>query len=81
MSFGLLNKLFYLILNFFSPLCSTEGEGDVGECEENLMTPTETTSPPSGPSGLVIFGRLVQKHSYVSGLIIMMVNLTTNNDL
>lgn len=43
--------------------------------EESLMTPTEATPAPSGPSGLVIFGRMVQKHSYVSGLIIMMVNI------
>nr|XP_046251923.1 piezo-type mechanosensitive ion channel component 2 [Scatophagus argus] len=50
------------------------------ECEENLRTPTETSPPPSGPGGLVIFGRLVQKHSYVSALIIMMVwSITYNN--
>lgn len=50
---------------------------DIGirKCEESLMTPTEATSAPSEPSGLVIFGRMVQKHSYVSGLIIMMVNI------
>lgn len=42
--------------------------------EEVPKSPTETLPPPSGPSGLVIFGQLVQKHSYVSALIIMMVN-------
>uniref|UniRef100_A0A673ABJ4 Uncharacterized protein n=1 Tax=Sphaeramia orbicularis TaxID=375764 RepID=A0A673ABJ4_9TELE len=41
---------------------------------------TEGSPPSSGPSGLVIFGRLVQKHSYVSALIIMMVwSITYNN--
>lgn len=48
---------------------------EIGKCEESLMTPTETTSAASGPSGMVIFGQMVQKHSYVSGLIIMMVNI------
>ena len=53
----------------------SEGEiGNLGDSEMDLRTPTETLPPPSGPSGLVIFGRLVQKHSYVSALIIMMVN-------
>uniref|UniRef100_G3NS76 Piezo TM1-24 domain-containing protein n=1 Tax=Gasterosteus aculeatus TaxID=69293 RepID=G3NS76_GASAC len=53
-----------------SPSQETESEGEMGEtCEENL---TETSPPPSGPSGLVVFGLLVQKHSYVSALIIMM---------
>lgn len=47
--------------------------------EESLMTPTEATSAPSGPSGLVIFGRMVQKHSYVSALIIMMVNILSTH--
>lgn len=47
---------------------------EMEECEEDLRTPTETSPPPTGPSGLVIFGLLVQKHSYVSALIIMMVN-------
>eukprot|EP00066_Takifugu_rubripes_P026302 XP_011615568.1 PREDICTED: piezo-type mechanosensitive ion channel component 2-like [Takifugu rubripes] len=52
----------------------------IRKCEESLKTPTEATSAPSGPSGLVIFGRMVQKHSYVSGLIIMMVwSITYNN--
>ncbi|CAG03237.1 unnamed protein product [Tetraodon nigroviridis] len=53
----------------------TECDVEVGNCEESLMTATEATSAPSGPSGLVIFGQMVQKHSYVSGLIIMMVNI------
>lgn len=51
----------------------------IGKCEESLMTPTEATSAPSGPSGLVVFGRMVQKHSYVSGLIIMMVNILSTH--
>lgn len=58
---------------------SLKGEEDMEECEENPRTPSETTPPPAGPSGLVIFGQLVQKHSYVSGLIIMMVSNTTNS--
>ncbi|XP_034393255.1 piezo-type mechanosensitive ion channel component 2 [Cyclopterus lumpus] len=60
-----------------SPSHDTEGEGEMGEhCEETL---TETSPPPTGPSGLVIFGLLVQKHSYVSALIIMMVWSITYN--
>ncbi|KAF7646948.1 hypothetical protein LDENG_00179990 [Lucifuga dentata] len=53
--------------------------------EEALKSPEEALGsteepPPSGPSGLVIFGQLVQKHSYVSALIIMMVwSITYNN--
>lgn len=58
-----------------SSLLETECDIEIGKCEESLMTPTEPTSAPSGPSGLVIFGQMVQKHSYVSGLIIMMVNI------
>ncbi|KAI9531017.1 hypothetical protein NQZ68_000509 [Dissostichus eleginoides] len=58
----------------------TEGEGEMEEKSEmDLKTQTETLPPPSGPSGLVIFGRLVQKHSYVSALIIMMVWSITYN--
>lgn len=41
--------------------------------EEVPESQTDTVPPPSGPSGLIIFGRLLQKHSYVSALIIMMV--------
>ncbi|KAM6930104.1 piezo-type mechanosensitive ion channel component 2 [Lycodopsis pacificus] len=52
---------------------SHDSGGEVGENSETLKTLTETSPPPSGPSGLVIFGLLVQKHSYVSALIIMMV--------
>lgn len=60
---------------FFLPFAlDIESEREEAVSEENPMTPTETAPPPSSPSGLVIFGRLVQKHSYVSGLIIMMVN-------
>ncbi|XP_037629066.1 piezo-type mechanosensitive ion channel component 2 isoform X2 [Sebastes umbrosus] len=64
-----------------SPSHETEGEGEIREkSEEDLKTLTETSPPPSGPSGMVIFGRLVQKHSYVSALIIMMVwSITYNN--
>lgn len=58
-----------------SSLLETESDIEIGKCEESLMTPTEATSAPSGPSGLVIFGQMVQKHSYVSGLIMMMVNI------
>ncbi|KAM4738104.1 piezo-type mechanosensitive ion channel component 2 [Anableps anableps] len=48
--------------------------------EEVSKSLTETIPPPSGPSGLVIFGRLLQKHSYVSALVIMMVwSITYNN--
>ncbi|KAK5863316.1 hypothetical protein PBY51_000354 [Eleginops maclovinus] len=63
-----------------SPSHETEGEGEMEEkCEEDLNTQTDTLPPPSGPSGLVILGRLVQKHSYVSALIIMMVWSITYN--
>ncbi|XP_014195171.2 piezo-type mechanosensitive ion channel component 2 [Haplochromis burtoni] len=59
----------------------TESEEDVEEqTEEVHESLTETLPPPSGPSGLVIFGQQVQKHSYVSGLIIMMIwSITYNN--
>ncbi|TNN60308.1 Piezo-type mechanosensitive ion channel component 2 [Liparis tanakae] len=58
----------------------TEVEEEMEEtCEENLKTLTETSPPPTGPSGLVVFGLLVQKHSYVSALIIMMVWSITYN--
>lgn len=53
----------------------TDIDIDIGKCEESPMTPTEATSAPHGPSSLVIFGRMVQKHSYVSALIIMMVTI------
>ncbi|CAL8261284.1 unnamed protein product [Gadus morhua 'NCC'] len=35
--------------------------------------------PPTGPGGLAVVGRLLQKHSYVSGLIIMMIWSITYN--
>lgn len=57
-----------------SSLLETECDIEVGKCEDSLMTPTSATAAPPGPSGLVIFGQMVQKHSYVSGLIVMMVN-------
>ncbi|RVE70309.1 hypothetical protein OJAV_G00063360 [Oryzias javanicus] len=48
--------------------------------EEMSKSLADTLPPPEGPSGLVIFGRLLQKHSYVSALIIMMVwSITYNN--
>lgn len=43
------------------------------EDEEVAESPAVSSPPPSGPGGLVVFGQLVQKHSYVSALIIMMV--------
>lgn len=56
-------------------MIETDGEEDIGEKKvEEERSQAETVAPSSGPSGLVIFGRLVQKHSYVSALIIMMVN-------
>lgn len=71
-------KLFHLQpsshLGFFSLVCSQTGsETEVGVSEEIALTRSDVAPTESGPSGLVIFGRLVQKHSYVSGLIIMMV--------
>ncbi|KAE8293253.1 Piezo-type mechanosensitive ion channel component 2 Protein FAM38B [Larimichthys crocea] len=66
-----------------SPSEESEDEGEMKEmeeCEADPRTPTETSPPPTGPSGLVIVGLLVQKHSYVSALIIMMVwSITYNN--
>ncbi|KAF3696681.1 Piezo-type mechanosensitive ion channel component 2 Protein FAM38B [Channa argus] len=64
-----------------SPSHETEGEGVVEDkSEEVSKSLTETLPPPSGPSGLVIFGQLLQKHSYVSALITMMMwSITYNN--
>ncbi|XP_078144364.1 piezo-type mechanosensitive ion channel component 2 [Centroberyx gerrardi] len=63
-----------------SPSRETEGDVEMGEkSEEALKTETESLPPPSGPSGLVVFGQLVQKHSYVSALIIMMIWSITYN--
>ncbi|XP_026188600.1 piezo-type mechanosensitive ion channel component 2 [Mastacembelus armatus] len=64
-----------------SPSHEKEAEGEVEEKSEEIQRSlTETLPAPSGPSGLVIFGQLVQKHSYVSALIIMMVwSITYNN--
>lgn len=56
-----------------SCVLETGSETEVGVSEENALTRSDATPTESGPSGLVVFGRLVQKHSYVSGLIIMMV--------
>lgn len=53
-----------------------EFEGKMEEKNEEVSKSlTDTPPSPSGPSGLVIFGRLLQKHSYVSALVIMMVKL------
>lgn len=59
-----------------SCVLETGSETEEGLSDENALTRSETTPTPSGPSGLVIFGRLAQKHSYVSGLIIMMVRIS-----
>ncbi|XP_077433447.1 piezo-type mechanosensitive ion channel component 2 isoform X2 [Vanacampus margaritifer] len=57
-----------------------ESQGEMERTDQSLASLTETSPPDSGPSGLVIFGRLVQKHSYVSALIIMMIwSITYNN--
>ncbi|KAM4609898.1 piezo-type mechanosensitive ion channel component 2 [Polymixia lowei] len=59
---------------------SQESEGELEErSEEVLQSGTESSPPPAGPSGLVVFGSLVQKHSYVSSLIIMMIWSITYN--
>ncbi|XP_028266562.1 piezo-type mechanosensitive ion channel component 2 [Parambassis ranga] len=58
----------------------TEGKGEIEERIDDPEDQTETSPAPLGPSGLVIFGQLVQKHSYVSALIIMMIwSITYNN--
>lgn len=55
-------------------LLEAEREEVVEDGSEEMSKSLADTLPPSkGPSGLVIFGRLLQKHSYVSALIIMMV--------
>ncbi|XP_038867450.1 piezo-type mechanosensitive ion channel component 2-like [Salvelinus namaycush] len=46
---------------------------------EVSMSDTETVLTPPGPSGLVVFGLFIMKHSYVSALIIMMVWSITYN--
>ncbi|XP_035801250.1 piezo-type mechanosensitive ion channel component 2 isoform X1 [Amphiprion ocellaris] len=64
-----------------SPSNETESEREMEEKSKEVpQSQTESLPPPSGPSGLVVFGRLVQKHSYVSALIIMMIwSITYNN--
>ncbi|XP_058500051.1 piezo-type mechanosensitive ion channel component 2 [Solea solea] len=66
-----------------SPIHEEEDEEEEEEEKSEDEEPkslADTLPPPSGPSGLVIFGQLVQKHSYVSALIIMMVwSITYNN--
>ncbi|XP_072771947.1 piezo-type mechanosensitive ion channel component 2 [Nerophis lumbriciformis] len=52
---------------------------DLDRTDQGLESLTLSSSPQSGPSGLVLVGRLVQKHSYVSALIIMMVWSITYN--
>ncbi|XP_024239446.1 piezo-type mechanosensitive ion channel component 2-like [Oncorhynchus tshawytscha] len=49
------------------------------ERSEVSMSDTETVPTPPGPSGLVVFGLFIMKHSYVSALIIMMVWSITYN--
>ncbi|XP_035595477.2 piezo-type mechanosensitive ion channel component 2-like [Oncorhynchus keta] len=49
------------------------------ERSEVSMSDTETGPTPPGPSGLVVFGLFIMKHSYVSALIIMMVWSITYN--
>ncbi|XP_077465770.1 piezo-type mechanosensitive ion channel component 2 [Stigmatopora argus] len=57
-----------------SPSHATESQHCTMErTDKSLASLTEISPSESGPSGLVVFGRLLQKHSYVSGLIIMMV--------
>ncbi|XP_068996597.1 piezo-type mechanosensitive ion channel component 2 [Embiotoca jacksoni] len=63
-----------------SPSHETESDGEMENKSEELpKSMTDTLPPPSGPSGVVIFGQLLQKHSYVSALIIMMVWSITYN--
>lgn len=59
----------------FYPLPSSELDTEAEEKEktELLGSGVETPPPTPAPSGLVVFGLLVMKHSYVSALIIMMV--------
>ncbi|XP_015233211.1 PREDICTED: piezo-type mechanosensitive ion channel component 2-like [Cyprinodon variegatus] len=76
--------------NCYTPSLHDEKDADSFEAESDREmedrseevpeSQTDTVPPPSGPSGLIIFGRLLQKHSYVSALIIMMVwSITYNN--
>ncbi|XP_061604090.1 piezo-type mechanosensitive ion channel component 2 [Phyllopteryx taeniolatus] len=59
---------------------SRDSQAEMERTDPSAASLTETPAPDSGPSGLVIFGGLVQKHSYVGGLIIMMVwSITYNN--
>ncbi|KAJ8332691.1 hypothetical protein SKAU_G00424800 [Synaphobranchus kaupii] len=47
---------------------------------EGLTTSTTVTGPsPAGPSGLVLLGQMVMKHSYISALIMMMIWSITYN--
>lgn len=61
-----------------SPLSESEELKEMSEEEkersEVSMSDTETVPTSPGPSGLVVFGLFIMKHSYVSALIIMMVN-------
>lgn len=67
------------------PTETVEGEEQMGEKSEEALGGSEEAlggseePPASGPSAVVVFGRLVQKHSYVSALIIMMVTWDSLN--
>ncbi|XP_071331067.1 piezo-type mechanosensitive ion channel component 2 [Trachinotus anak] len=56
-----------------------EGKKEMEAQSEEVPNSMTKSPPPTHPSGLVIFGELVQKHSYVSALIIMMVWSITYN--
>uniref|UniRef100_A0A8C7YMW5 Piezo-type mechanosensitive ion channel component n=1 Tax=Oryzias sinensis TaxID=183150 RepID=A0A8C7YMW5_9TELE len=81
--FKILLSNYLCVLSFVSifDLFEAEREEVVEDGSEEMSKSLADTLPPSkGPSGLVIFGRLLQKHSYVSALIIMMVwSITYNN--
>ncbi|XP_064862117.1 piezo-type mechanosensitive ion channel component 2-like [Oncorhynchus nerka] len=66
-----------------SPLSESEELKEMSEEEkersEVSMSDTETGPTPPGPSGLVVFGLFIMKHSYISALIIMMVWSITYN--
>ncbi|XP_055788849.1 piezo-type mechanosensitive ion channel component 2-like [Salvelinus fontinalis] len=71
------------LLTTVSPLSESEELKEMSEEEkkrsEVSMSETETVLSPPGPSGLVVFGLFIMKHSYVSALIIMMVWSITYN--
>ncbi|KAM6977730.1 piezo-type mechanosensitive ion channel component 2 [Aplochiton taeniatus] len=71
--------LYYTLLALMHKWANITKEAGVEERSEVFESGTETLPPSSGPSGLVVFGRLVMKHSYVSALIIMMIWSITYN--